>query len=158
MPSNRDLIAQAEKLALDLGVEISTDRLGNRALVELVDRLEAQREAMSSAVGDGVDVVRDALPSVDAPIEAGAPADSAASSAQLPAAHPPIDGAGDDTLGGPPPKVKPSIKPFFALSVARGRSITSNRGLLNEGAEVRLTDFLPADLESLIARGFVIRR
>lgn len=68
---------------------------------------------------------------------------------------PVVDGADDGTGG--PPKAKPGPKPSrFPLSIAPRKAITSDRGILSDGAQVRVDDFAPELLEDLIARGFII--
>jgi hypothetical protein len=78
-----------------------------------------------------------------------------------PATRPPVDGAAQDSLGGPPPPKPPPTprKPRFPYSVAAGKAITSPRGVLGPGDEVRLSDFSDGQkqLDYLVERGLVVK-
>ncbi len=55
-------------------------------------------------------------------------------------------------------KVEPTAQGVkFGYSVAKGRSITSPRGILDQGAEVRATDFSADALKRLCVLGAVVR-
>jgi hypothetical protein len=114
MPTNRELIAQAQALSTELGVDAPTDRLNNAQLTALVAQLEKQK-AERGAGGS----------------EAAAAAAAMGAGAAQQRKHP--------------------------YEVAAGRSITSPRGVLGPGVEVRLTDYAPDDLENLVALGYIVR-
>ncbi len=90
-------------------------------------------------------------------VAAQAPAPKATRS-KTPASKPPvIDGASDGSIGGPPPKVTNFEAPTVALYVGPNRSVTSPRGQLNSGDEVRVTDFDAETLERLLDKHVVLR-
>lgn len=83
------------------------------------------------------------------------------SAAKRPVPPPVIDGADDGTQGGPPQaEAMPLTRPGFPYSIAPGSAITSKRGVLGPGDEVKASD-LPGGRESLdqhVAAGRVIKR
>ncbi|MFW6031053.1 MAG: hypothetical protein ACOC9T_00560, partial [Myxococcota bacterium] len=56
-------------------------------------------------------------------------------------------------------KPKPEAKPKPPYTVAKGKSITTRRGILDEGAEVRPDDFRAGQqrLDALVKRGVVVK-
>jgi len=78
---------------------------------------------------------------------------------------PPVNGAGEDGIGGAPPSRSTHRRPRYDLEVAPGRSLVGARGNLDAGAEVHLRDFVTgkggedaarATLDRLIRKGLVI--
>ena len=111
MPSNSELRGQAEKIAVDLGIEISTKGLTNNELVALVSDLKAKQK--------------------DAENPAAEEAQAAA--------------VAEDTRA-----------PY---SVAKGKAITSKRGILSEGDEVKASYFVGGKetLNALVDHGYVVK-
>jgi hypothetical protein len=133
MATNRELIAEAQALSAELGVDApTTDRLNNAQLTALVTRLQEQK-AVAAAVVDAA---------ADAAAMGAVAADSSAGTSGVSDA-----GAGASA----PAPVK------YPYEVAAGRSITSGRGVLKPGAEVRTTDYSKDDLENLVTLGYVLR-
>jgi hypothetical protein len=141
MASNKELVEQAEALAKGLGIEAKTQGLGNVALQQLVADLTAKAGG---------------APEVKPPDPPPAPQVTA------PQVRPPFDGAGQNGSGGAP-EVKPPDPPLVhTYQVARGKSLTSLKGILGQGAEVKPEYFNEdlaagqATLEDLLSKGYVI--
>lgn len=113
MPSNKQYKEQAEQLAAELDVEITTDGLNNEQLGDLVSDLKAK--------------ARDA--------ELDTQADDAPEAPQEPGAKRP---------------------PF---SVASGKSITSRRGILAPGDEIKADDLAGGKeaLDAFVKSGHVVK-
>jgi hypothetical protein len=76
-------------------------------------------------------------------------------------ARPPIDGASDGAEGGPPPRTPPAQPVSRApYTVAPGVSLTSPRGVLSPGDEIRPSDVSDGakQLDYLASRGLVVKR
>lgn len=73
-------------------------------------------------------------------------------------APPTIDGADDGSIGGAPVEEEPDAPPKYPYSVARGGAITSLRGILAPGEEVRAEDFSGGaqTLAHLVSVGLVL--
>jgi hypothetical protein len=150
MATKQELIDEANEFAKELGEEVKTEGLNHSELTTLVAELEKRFEAKLAKDG-----AEDASPS--APAATSDPA-TAEPSAKPP--RPPIDGAGSGAAGGPPPKRPP--KPTVSKAqfvVARGKSLTCRRGVIDAGEEIR-----PADVEGgqkqieyLVSAGLVVR-
>jgi hypothetical protein len=113
MPSNKQYKEQAEQLAAELEVEITTDGLNNEQLGDLVSDLKAKaRDAELDTQAD------------DAPEETQEPA------------------------GKRPPH-----------SVASGKSITSRRGILAPGDEIKAEDLSGGkeSLDKFVKSGHVVK-
>lgn len=147
MASNKELIDEAEALSRELGLEVPrTQGLGNTSLTELVAGLRERRDSKAAAQGGA------SRPSA-AP--AGAPPPPAAKQPR-----PPVNGADDGTTGGPPQKAAPKpAKTRFPYAVAPGKSLTTRRGVLGPGAEIRPADVADGEkqLEHLVGRGYVVK-
>lgn len=139
MASNKELAEQAELLGFELGEEVETEGLKNPELVELVGRLRSRVDAKNGA------------PPTEPPPAAPEP----------PNEPPAVNGAEDDSVGGPPPP-PPEAPPEqrFPYQVAAGKSLTSPRGVLGPGDEIRLTDVTGGveQLDYLVTRGHVTKR
>lgn len=140
--SNKELSDEAQALGAKLGRKVETQGLGNQQLLALVDELQ---KAVASAPGS-------------TPMPAQAPAlDAPPPAPEVPA---PLNGAGDDDIGGPPEPPAPTPPTRFPYAVAPGRSIIGPRGHLNAGDEFKLEDVHGNQkrLAQLIAEGFVVAR
>jgi hypothetical protein len=139
MASNKELAEQAQLLGFELGEEVETEGLRNQELAELVARL---RERVQSKNG---------TPSTEPPPPAPEPTPDT----------PPIDGAADGSQGGPPPPApEPTPAQRFEYQIAPGKSLTSPRGMLGPGDEIRATDVADGvkQLDYLVERGYVTKR
>ena len=100
MPSNAELITQAEALAEELGLEIETEGLNNEKLAALVSDLKAKKKDAENAAAEDA-------------VAAKAAADEAKAEAA-------------------------AKKPDFY--VMPGKAITSKRGILSDGQEIKADD------------------
>lgn len=110
MPSNAELITQAEALAEELGLEIETEGLNNEKLAALVSDLKAKKKDAENAAAEDA-------------VAAKAEADEAKAEAA-------------------------AKKPDFY--VMPGKAITSKRGILSDGQEIKADD-LPGGADALAA-------
>lgn len=164
MATNRELTAEISALAEELGIEITTERLNNAALSEMASRLRTQRSARVGAVrADAGEVAEDSDEGGACALDTTEPEDleeAVADTDPAPVADvpPPVNGAGDDYPGGPPPPAPK--KRVYPYQVAPGCSLSCGpRGILAPGKEIRATD-LPdgqAGLDRLVSRGYVIK-
>jgi hypothetical protein len=132
MVSNKELAEQATALAVELGITVETEGLKNSGLHELVAELQKRLGRSPAAV---------------------------ASEAPKPRV-PPVDGAAPDGLGGPPePPKAPEPKLRHAYQVAPGKALTTLRGVLGPGDEMRATDCSGGveQLEHLVASGYLLK-
>jgi hypothetical protein len=137
MASNKQLIAEAVSLGKELGVTVSTDRMNNADLTALVDSLRAQKGG---------------VPDMPAAPAAPAAATDSTSADVVQASDVP------DLLRPMPRRVIEEnaakrvawSKRNFKYEVAWGHSITSPRGILGEGCEVRASDYRAADIEHFL--------
>ena len=113
MPSNKDLIAEAEGLGKELGMEITTQGLNNKALCALVSNLKEAKKAAEDAKADETTEVSE-------------------------------DAKADETT-----EVGPKV--------AKGKTITSLKGILTEGTPVAPNYFSGGQktFDSLKAKGFI---
>jgi len=131
-PDKNALIAEAKRLAKDVGEEVSVNRrFGESRLVALIADLKQKKSALS----DNPDRVTH------------------------PSAV--INGADDGAQGGPPPSnptpVKHKRDPRDIGEVASGRALVGFRGTLGPGRGVRLSDFADkATFKQHVKRGNVI--
>jgi hypothetical protein len=153
MPSNKELTERATVLAAELGVPVVTDGLKNEGLLALVLELEAKRAAVV------VEGAESKLP------EAPAPAIStpAAHSPKVPPAVPPVNGALPRVViegAEPTPPTPPApLEQRFPYQVAAGKALTTLRGVLDQGTEIKPTDVdggVP-HLEDLVSKGYVTK-
>jgi hypothetical protein len=179
MASNKELVEQAEALAKDLGIEAKTQGLGNVALQQLVADLTAKAGEGSGGAPEVKPPEPPLVPQVTAP-QVRPPFDGAGQNGSggapevkppepplvpqvtAPQVRPPFDGAGQNGSGGAP-EVKPPEPPLVhTYQVARGKSLTSLKGILGQGAEVKPEYFNEdlaagqATLEDLLSKGYVI--
>jgi hypothetical protein len=132
--SNKELIAEAQGLARELGTSVDTEGLKNDALVALVEDLRARRAAEPK--GDASQAEADAKAQAEADAKAQAEADAKAQPA--PATKEPVY-----KIGKPPKGM---------------RSVTSLRGMLVSGTLVSARDFHGGEetFRDLLARGVVV--
>lgn len=137
MPSNKELTEEALALGKTLGVRVETQGLNNNGLTDLVARLKADRDKPTAPTEPPP--APNTQPKPDAPT--------------------PVNGATDDTAGGPPaPKPKKS-KRKYEYQIAEGRSLTCNAGILGPGSEVLAKFFgetAQEDLLRLVKIGCVV--
>lgn len=112
MPSNADLTKEANGLAEDLGIEISTEGLKNDGLSALVSDLKAKKKDANN------------------PAAENAQAEAEAEAEELP--------------------------PY---SVAKGKAITTKRGIRAEGDEVLASDFVGGQkiLDGFVKTGHIVK-
>lgn len=131
MPSNKQLGAEALEIAQKLKIVVVTAGLNNAELVKLVADLKAKaKDAENDTQADNAESTDETTG--DAEIEAIKA--KAAEEAEVAS------------------KIEP-----FPYSVKSGKSITSKRGILGEGEEVKVED-LPGGqktIDDLIERGYV---
>lgn len=140
-PSNRELAAEAKRLGEQLGEDVVTERLNKAALTALVEELRA-RAAANTEESDH------AAHDSDVTIEVTLPWPPKARVIEL----------ADDAPATPSAPITPA--PRGPYSVAAGHSITTRRGILPPGAEVRPTDFAAGEerLAHLVRVGVVVKR
>ena len=130
--SNKDLAREASELSAILGESVTTNGLNNQQLVELVDDLQLrvdEKEAGESA-------------------EDEAEADSHEEpelAAVVPAAPTVVARVATPKSG------------VSKLVIADGKAITSPRGILRQGEEVRSEDFDAATISRLVSLGCVYK-
>lgn len=164
MPTNRELKAAALALAETLGASVVVSGLTNAGLSALVADLRARVGAASSAepvappAGSVDEGEVDAAPEPVAPSPgwgAGAPtapvkhrvARALSVGERVPSAVVP----GSLTM-----LTRPRARSEHVI--ASGRSVTSRRGMLHEGAEVRDRDLSIGAFERLVSIGAIVRR
>ena len=128
MASNKDLIKQATEIAAELDIRINTSGLNNAKLAALVSDLKAKQRDA------GLDTQADTAP-VAAEHEVG---ETGAALLEEAATEP--------------------AAPAFPFSVAPGKALTTKRGVLGEGEEIKAEDIAgdgPANLKALVKAGFV---
>lgn len=171
MRTRRELVAEVEELGRDLGEEISTDRLNNAALADLVERLRERLEAQTRPPAPPATGAQRAHPA--ATIEPPAPRPRHRPLEEdKPRPPPPIvhdtapspqavDGAADGSIGGPPPPVaeQPKPPPRAAYYVAAGRSIVARGRVIGPLKPVNASDFPGGqkDLDFFVVKGAVVR-
>jgi hypothetical protein len=153
MASNKELAEQATALAVELGITVETEGLKNAALHELVAELQTRLGRSPAAAAS------------EAPSDAGGPPEPpAGEGTPPPPAKPkraPVDGARGSDAGGPPePPKPPAPKLRHPYQVAPGKSLTTLRGVLGPGDEMRATDCADGveQLERLVAGGYLLKR
>jgi len=156
MASNRELIDQAESLGRKLNVQVKTEGLSNAALVELVSDLQA-KETGGHPRGEPAPVATSSDPR--APVGTGTRSTQYVIQDGTPPPHGGIRaGASTDVLRAQKDeqgKVGPKPSPF---TVAKGKSITSSRGILGAGEQVRPEDVSGQEnLDRLVAKGVVAK-
>ena len=132
MASNKELAAEAAELAAELGIEVTTDGLNNKALNALVSDLKAKKkdaELQTQADGDQSD-------------ESEGDADGDQS-----------DESEGDADGDQSDERAPGVY------VADGKAVTSKIGVLAEGRAVEAKHFAGGQetLDNLIKRGHCVK-
>lgn len=132
MPSNAEYTKQAEELAEGLGLEISTEGLNNEKLAALVSDLKAKKKDADNQAAE------EAAAKAAAELEEKAKEDSAAAAMK----------AKQDAE-------KAAKKPPFY--VMPGKAITSKRGVLSDGDEIKVDDLAGGKeaLEAFVKSGHV---
>lgn len=145
MATKQELIEEAQEFAKELGVEAQTDGLNHSELTALVADLEKRFDAKlegteSEPAAEATKVEPDAL--------------------KAKPARPPVDGAGGDSVGGPPPKAKPAAQGSAPYVIAPGKSLVCRRGVLGPGDEIRASDVSDGQtqLDYLVRSGHVVKR
>jgi hypothetical protein len=146
--SNKELIAEAQGLARELGTSVDTEGLKNDALVALVEDLRARRAAEPK--GDAAQAEADAKAQAEADAKAQAEADAKAQAEADAKAQAEADA-----------KAAPATKePVYKIGKPpKGmRSVTSLRGMLVSGTLVSARDFHGGEetFRDLLARGVVV--
>ena len=177
-PSNRELAAEAKKLGTKLGLEVSTTGLNKAKLLELVADLRAK---IAAAAAPATDTPPSAAPSgairadsdtSDGEVDGDTPKASAEPEpepepepdreAAEPAPDTDREEAEEDREPEPEPEFSELERAEPVLRVAPGKSMTTRRGLLGEGTEVRPEDFhgeradIEARVEQLIDAGALV--
>jgi len=129
MPSNAEYTKQAEELAEELGLEISTEGLNNEKLDALVSDLKAKKKDADNKAAE------DAQAKAAAELEEKAKEDAAAAA---------LKAKKDAAAEEPDEDDKP---PFY---VKEGKAITTKRGVLSDGDEIKAED-LPGGKKALDA-------
>jgi hypothetical protein len=149
--TRKDLVAEVEALANDLGQEVTTDRLNNAALTELAQQLRAKLEESTRP---------HARPPEPPPARPGDQVMAPPPVVHDPVRpHKPVDGAAA-AEGGPPRREQrapaPPKAPYY---VAPGKSIIANGRVVSPMREVRASDFRGGqnDLDYLVMKGAVVR-
>jgi hypothetical protein len=138
MPSNNELRAQISALAIELEIEdVQTDGLKNDELGKLLADLEAKK---GEAPGPVVALPPPVLPVIDASSSV-------------------VDGASDGSVGGPPVPAKPVFEQRFPWQIAAGKSLTTTRGVIGEGEEIKPSDVHGGadQLDALSAKGYITK-
>ena len=176
---------EVESLARELGVDVNTRGMNDAQLNEMATSLRARRDAGNANTanvpndprtgGARVATTRDPARSTEVDPAAGYNTDKPLGGTRTgdqPDAGPPpnapltVDGANDGALGGPPQN-QPEVKMNYDFQVAPGKSITSQRGIIDAGQEVKATDFVLNEkdagegqkrLDALVAQGVVLSR
>jgi hypothetical protein len=142
--TNKELTEQAASLAVELGIEVETKGLNNAALADLVADLQKRLGRSPVAAASEASVAdRQAPPTPEKP------------------ARPPVDGARSASeAGGPPePPKAPAPKVRHPYQVAPGKALTTMRGVLGPGDEMRPTDCSGGveQLDHLVAKGYLLK-
>lgn len=155
---------EVEQLARELGVEVNTRNLKEAQLNDLLAQLRAQKgnsptTPQASAQAPAAYPNNQNLP---APEEGSVRTENPAPNAPLP-----IDGAAPDATGGAPIPATPPVQVRYPFQVAPGRSITTHRGLIDAGQEIKATDFVQNEkdvadgqkrLDELVKQGVILKR
>ncbi len=185
MPSNRELTDAARGLAEKLGLHVETAGLKNDALAQLVSDLQDQADARrfgaaAEAANGGDPDLPDTLPARlgaqrkaapppesqpladDSEHEPEAPAEDQASG--LPLWLPePVNELSETlerlAIAASAPSSEPASDKEPAYAVAKGKAITSNRGILDAGTAVRVKDFLHGQetIDDLVSKGTLVK-
>lgn len=162
MKTRRELIAEVEELAGDLGEEISTDRMNNAALAELAASLRARLEEQTKPAGSPA--AEPTTPStLTAPppvLQADPPRPPRAVHDSAPKRQSVNGDAAAATQGGPPaPKIVQPAPPRAPYYVAPGRSVIAQGRVLGPLKPVKVTDFPGGqkDLDHLVMKGAVVQ-
>ena len=149
MPSNKDLIAEAERLASALEISVVTDGLKNDALVKLVSDLEAQAGAKAQAGAEKAAAEKAETEARERAEEAAREAEKAAAEKAETEARERAEEAAREAASTKAPVYK----------VARKNSVTSLRGILDAGTIVSARDFRGGEksLAELVASGTVVK-
>lgn len=140
MPSNKQYIEQAEELAAELGVEITTDGLNNEKLANLVSDLKAkvrdaeldtQVDGQTPGEGQTDEEAEAAKASEEA--EAQRLADEEAEAAKA---------------------AEEKLPPYY---VKKGKALTTRRGIRSDGDEITASDLIGGKeaLEGFVKSGHV---
>ncbi len=136
MPSNKDLEATAEALAKELGLdELNPESLNNKQLTDLVADLKAKKRDLE------LDTDADIDPDVDeeAALEAG-------------------QKAYDESLAKTKAKFDKNLK-RMPFEVAKGKALTSKRGILAEGDEIKAEDLAGGQeaIDAFVKTGHIVK-
>jgi len=143
MASNKELAAEAAELAAELGIQVTTDGLNNKALSELVSDLKAKKkdaELQTQADGDQSD-----------------DSDGDAAGDQSDDSDGDADGDQSDDSDGDAAAEEDERAP--GVYVADGKAVTSKIGVLAEGRAVEAKHFAGGQktLDNLIERGHCVK-
>jgi len=135
MASNKELAAEAAELAVELGIQVTTDGLNNKALSALVSDLKAKKkdaELQTQADGDQSD-------DSDGDADGDQSDDS--------------DGDADEEAEAEEDERAPGVY------VADGKAVTSKIGVLAEGRAVEAKHFAGGQetLDNLVKRGHCVK-
>lgn len=137
MPSNAEYTKQAEELAEGLGLEISTEGLNNEKLAALVSDLKAKKKDADNQAAE------EAAAKAAAELEEKAKEDSAAAAMKAKQDAEKV-------------KAEKAAKkpPFYVMP---GKAITSKRGVLSDGDEIKVDDLAGGKeaLEAFVKSGHV---
>jgi hypothetical protein len=139
MASNKELAAEAVELAEELGTEVTTDGLNNKALSALVSDLKAKKkdaELQTQAEGDADDSEGDQSDDSEGDAD-----DS--------------EGDADDSEG----DADEEDERAPGVYIADGKAVTSKIGVLSEGRAVEAKHFVGGQktLDNLIKRGHCVK-
>ena len=119
MASNKDLAKEALALGKELELDVKVEGLNNAKLEALVAKLRAEKAERAKAP----------------PVSGGAVRKSEGEGSKGDSPKP------DSTAPPAPPETAPAPKGARVVVVAEGRSVTSKRGILGPGTEVRPEHF-----------------
>ncbi len=146
MASNKELAAEAAELAAELGIQVTTDGLNNKALSALVSDLKAKKkdaELQTQADGDQSD---------DSDGDADGDADDSDGDGDQ-SDDSDGDGDADEEAAAEEDERAPGVY------VADGKAVTSKIGVLAEGRAVEAKHFAGGQetLDNLIKRGHCVK-
>ncbi|MBT56170.1 MAG: hypothetical protein CMF72_22565 [Mameliella sp.] len=147
MASNKELAAEAAELAVELGIQVTTDGLNNKALSALVSDLKAKKkdaELQTQADGDQSDD-SDGDADGDQSDDSDGDADGDQSDDS--------DGDADEEAEAEEDERAPGVY------VADGKAVTSKIGVLAEGRAVEAKHFAGGQetLDNLVKRGHCVK-
>ena len=154
MASNKELAAEAAELAAELGIEVTTDGLNNKALNALVSDLKAKKkdaELQTQADGDQSDESEG-----DADGDQSDESEGDADGDQSDESEGDADGDQSDESEGDADEEDGRAPGVY---VADGKAVTSKIGVLAEGRAVEAKHFAGGQktLDNLIKRGHCVK-